>query len=349
MTFKYQTTLLFTLLMITGCSLSAQPQVVIVTSDAPPAERTAIVATAMVATPVAAAPTNIPATPTPTSPPTPTVEPALLLQQGDRLRLNGYYEQAIFAYQEVSQGGDTIPADRRAEALFRQGQSAVLEGLFGEAVAPLTDLINTYPSNPNTPQAYFLRGDAYLGLSQWANAITDFQTYLSLRPGLVDSYAHERIGDAQLALGQRDTAIASYTQAINANRSLVPLLALRERVAQIYISGGQTTEAVAQYDAILAVAQNPGYRAQIEYRAGQAYIQGNLPTEGLARMRRVFDTYPTTSTAYDAMLELDAANINLSDYERGVVAYNYGDYPLAIDAFNDFTTQVPLANVPVDT
>jgi soluble lytic murein transglycosylase len=320
MTFKYQTTLLFTLLMITGCSLSAQPQVVIVTSDAPPAERTAIVATAMVATPVAAAPTNIPATPTPTSPPTPTVEPALLLQQGDRLRLNGYYEQAIFAYQEVSQGGDTVPADRRAEALFRQGQSAVLEGLFGEAVAPLTDLINTYPSNPNTPQAYFLRGDAYLGLSQWANAITDFQTYLSLRPGLVDSYAHERIGDAQLALGQRDTAIASYTQAINANRSLVPLLALRERVAQIYISGGQTTEAVAQYDAILAVAQNPGYRAQIEYRAGQAYIQGNLPTEGLARMRRVFDTYPTTSTAYDAMLELDAANINLSDYERGVVA-----------------------------
>ena len=40
----------------------------------------------------------------------------------------------------------------------------------------------------NQAQAYFLRGDAYLGLSQWNEAIADFQQYLTMRPGLIDSY-----------------------------------------------------------------------------------------------------------------------------------------------------------------
>ncbi|MEM6281920.1 MAG: tetratricopeptide repeat protein [Chloroflexota bacterium] len=342
--------LLYLTMLLTGaCTLAAgEPQVVIVTSDAPPAERTQIAAqiTAQPLTPEQA--TVVPATPVPTQPPTPTVPPDLLLQQGDRLRLNGYYELAIETYSRVLDGGDTVPADSRAEALFRQGQSAVREGLFGDAVAPLTDLILNFPDDGRVPQAYFLRGDAYLGQSQWQAAIDDFTQYVALRPGFVDSYAYERIGDAQLALGERESAIQSYTQAVQASRSLVPLLALRERLAQIYIGAGQVESAVAEYDAILLVAENPGYRADIEYRAGQALLAAGDTEAGLARMRRVFDTYPVTVFAYNAMIELDRAQIDLSEYDRGVVSYNYGDYEGAIEAFNNHTTEVLLSTVPGD-
>lgn len=332
-----------------GCTLSTpEPALVVVTSDAPPEVRTQI-AQALVEQTAQALPSPVlTATPPPppTATPTPTVPPAELLQRADRLRINGYAEQAIAFYAQASVSATETSV--QAEALFRQGQSAVIEGLFEDALAPLTQLIGEYPDSARTPQAYFLRGDAYLGLSRWSEAVQDFETYLQLRPMLLDSYVHERIGDALVALGQRDAALARYELAVQANRSLVPLLALRERLAQIYLSGGQVAEAVAQYDAILAVAQNEAYRATIEYRAGQAFAAGGQQAESLARYQRVFDTYPNTAVAYDAMQQLIVGGADLSAYTRGVVAFNYGDYLGAIDAFNAHTTQVPLANVPPD-
>ncbi|MEL6270277.1 MAG: transglycosylase SLT domain-containing protein, partial [Chloroflexota bacterium] len=65
-------------------------------------------------------------------------------------------------------------------------------------------------------------------------------------------------------------------------------------------------------------------------------------------MRLIFDTYPSTVFAYNAMIELDRAQINLSEYDRGVVSYNYGDYEGAIEAFNNHTTEVLLSTVPGD-
>jgi soluble lytic murein transglycosylase len=333
--------------LASACTLARpEPQIIIVTSDAPPSERTQIASEALLQTLTPDAPPPVPATPTPTLPPTPTVPPDELIRQGDRLRLNGYYELAISTYGEVVNAGGGVPAASRAEALFRQGQSAVREGLFAEAVPPLTTLITDFPDDERIPQAYFLRGDAYLGIADWQTAINDFQQYLALRPGLVDSYAYERIADAQLALGQREQALQNYTLSVQSERSLVPLLALRERLAQIYRGGNQPNEAVAQYDAILGVARNPGYRAEIEFRAAETLLEAGQTELGLARMRTVFNNYPDTAFAYEAMLLLDEAEINLSSLERGRVAYNNQDYPVAIEAFNDHTTEVPLVNVP---
>ena len=116
-------------------------------------------------------------------------------------------------------------------------------------------------------QAHYLRGDAYLGLSQLERRDQPiFRRISALRPGLIDSYAYERIGDAQLALGQTDAALASYGQAADASRGLVPQLALRERVAQVDATAGRSADAVAQYDAILKVAQNAPYRAEHRLR-----------------------------------------------------------------------------------
>lgn len=327
----------------TACTLSAPEQVVVVTSDAPPEVRTQIAQDLLQQTQVALTPSPLPVTDTPTPEPTATIEPAVLLRQGDRLRLNGYYERAVYAYGLVV---EAATGNERAEALFRQGQSAVKEGLFAEAVPPLSQLIAEFPQDTRVSQAHFLRGDAYLGQSMWADAIQDFETYLSLRTGLVDSYVYERMGDAQLALGLRDAAVQNYTLAVQSSRSVVPLLALRERLAQIYLGGGQVLEAIAQYDAILQTAENDAYRAQIEYAAALAYLQGGLNDEAIARLQRVIETYPTQVQAYNALTNLDTLGATVNDYTRGQVAYAYGDYAQAVDAFNRYTTQVPLINVP---
>ena len=98
---------------------------------------------------------------TPTPPPTPTVDPALVLQTADNYLVNGYFENAVTTYQTVL--AQDAPPDYAAPAAFRLGQAAVREGLFNNAVESLTAFITDFPQDQRVPQAYFLRGDAYLG------------------------------------------------------------------------------------------------------------------------------------------------------------------------------------------
>jgi soluble lytic murein transglycosylase len=292
----------------------------------------------------AAATANTPVLPSPI----PFTQPTDALADANQLLEYGYYEEATRTFQNILAQGDQLAPEIRSEAAFKLGQAALREGLFSDAVDSLTLMINLFPQDARTPQAYFLRGDAYLGLSRWSEAIADFQQYLTLRPGLVDSYAYERIADAQLALGQFDAALTSYLQAINANRTLVPLLVLREKLARILIGAGRIADGVAQYDAILEVARNNNYRASIELLEAQALVQAGNLAEGLPHARRVFDNYNDTPSAYTAMQILLANGIAIDGFRRGKTAYNYGDYAGAIAAFNEFSSTVTLDQIPAE-
>jgi soluble lytic murein transglycosylase len=299
-----------------GCNLNSEPpQYVIVTGE--PSQ----------------APTLPPVA---TIPPTATVEPAIILRLGDRYLLNGYFENAAATYGTLVKQDGTAPEDKAAAA-YGLAQSALREGLFSDAVDALNTFIDQFPQDVRHAQAYFLRGDAYLGMSRWSEAIADFQQYLAQRPGLIDSYAYERIGDAQLALGQSEEALASYGKSADASRETVSLLALRERVAQVYATAGRTADAVAQYDAILDVAQNAPYRAVIALRAAQTLVDAGDMQNGLVRMMQVFTGYPDRPEAYQAMKTLLDNDVALDSLAQGKVAYAYGDYQAAIAALNAYT------------
>jgi len=290
--------------------------------------------------------------PTSTQPPSPSPtafqQPTEALAQAERGLLNGQYEQAAQTYQAILAQGAQVDAGIRAQAAFQLGQAALREGLFSQAEAALSQLINDFPQDARRPQAHFLRGDARLGLAQWEGALADFQQYLALRPNLIDSYAYERIADAYLALGQSEAALQAYSAALSAERTLVPLLALREKVAQILLNLGRVDEAVAQYDAILQVARNAPYRASIDYLAAQALKQAGRTQQAIERAQRIFSAYAETRTAYQAMNLLLEANIVLDGFQRGKVAFNYGDYQGAINAFNDYSSSQTLDNIPAE-
>ena len=171
---------------------------------------------------------------------------------------------------------------------------------------------------------------------------------MAIRPGLIDSYVYERVADAQLALGQTDSALDNYNLATQANRSLIPQLVLREKLADIFDGLGRPDDALAQYDAILAVAQNAPYRAQMEYGAAQVLLNNAQTDLGISRMQTVFNTYQGTSTAYLAMQSLLENNIPIDDFLRGKVSFDYGDYEDTIDAFNTYSTEHQLAAIPAE-
>lgn len=326
-------TLLLLVIALSGCNLAGEPEIIYVTATPPPAE---------------AGPTAIPTlTPTPTLPPTPSLPPEVALQTANQALTNGYFEEAVGLYQQIVSSG-LAPAEVNASALFGIGRSALREGLFQESVNALSQFISTYPNDSRFVQAHFLRGDAYMGVSQWQPAMNDFQFYLERRPGLVDSYVQERIGDAMVALGQTEGALTQYAAAAEAGRSLVPALALREKVAQVFAQAGQPQQALAQYEAILAVAQNAPYRAQIEFLVAQTLLESDATDDGLARLELIVSEYPTSPQAYDALQQLQQAGREQDDYVIGQISYYYGDYQNAIDAFNRYTTQRIQANIPAE-
>jgi len=284
----------------------------------------------------------------PTFTPTPDMPPEIALQVANRYWLDGYFENAVYAYQALLERGAEIPAEIRAEAAYGMGRAALREGLFNYAIDPLTLLITEFPNDFRGAQAYFMRGDAYMGLSMWAEAIADYQLYLQIRPNLIDSYVYERIGDAQVNLGQTDQAYASYVRATQTARYASAQAALHERVARLHVARGEIELAVAEYDQILTFAQNDAYRAQVIYWAGEALLNAGDVPRGLIRMTQVFNDYPDTPQAYSAMQILLQNAQTLNNYQRGLVNYFNEQYEDAVTAFNTYTTEAQLADIPAD-
>ncbi len=285
-------------------------------------------------------------TPTPQIVPTPTLPPHVAFADAETALHNGDYEGAV-AYFDVVIAQPDAAADLRASAMYGLGEAALREGLYDQSANALSRFISEYPNDARLPLAMFLRGDAYLGLSQWQPAINDFNAYLNLRPGLIDSYVYERIGDAYLALGQPTPSLDAYAQAAAATREVSSLAALRERVAAGYLNAGQLQQAVAQYDAILADAQNPAYRASIMLQAAQVLINAGDVATGYTRLQQLVNDYPETYAAYQALSTLLGAGLKIDTYQQILIYDANEDYQAEIAAINTYTSELGYATAEV--
>jgi soluble lytic murein transglycosylase len=282
-----------------------------------------------------AQPTAIPTATAPPAPtPTATPLPIEAINQGERDLRNGAWEAATVAFQQVLGDPGATP-DERAEAQLGLAHAQLRSGDFTSAQVTLDSFLIDFPEHPQAAQAFFLRGDAKLGLSDWAGAIADYESYLTLRPDLINSYVHERIADAHLGAGQIPEALEAYEQAADEGRQLVSELQLREKIASIHRSLGNTGGAVAQYQTILSKVENPRYRATISFNLGQTWFE------------EVFMEYPETTEALSALRALLEAERPVDQYQRGLVNYYQGQYDIALQAF--LSHLADLQNVRNDT
>ncbi len=273
-------------------------------------------------------------TPTPVFVPTPTLPTNVVFADAESALHNGDYVTAVSYFQDVL-NRPGAEASLRADATYGLGEAALREGLYSEASYALANFLNEFSDDPRVAHALFLRGDAYLGLGEWGAAIADFETYLRLRPGLIDSYVHERIGDAYLALGQPQRSLDSYAQAATATREASSLAALRERVAAGYLNIGDIDQAIAQYDAILGFAENSFYKASIEWQAAQVLLNAENYASGYTRLQRLVNQYPASWQAYSALGILTNAEVEVDAGQRARIYYFNEDYGSAIDALNN--------------
>ncbi len=276
-------------------------------------------------------PTSSP-TPRPTATPVPTATPLpeVRLQQAAQAVHDGDYDAAIQQYQTM------LGLSRSETAAIELATTQLRAGYLADAIDSFQRFIDQYVTSDRLAEAWFGLGEAYFTQEDWAKSVDAYQKYLDLRPNLITSYVQERIGDANVQLGVLSPAAGAYAAAIASATNTPDAAGLREKLALTYRQLKNYSAALEQYDAILSFAQQPAYRAQVLYQSGQTLIDSGDTEAGYKRFIDLINTYPDRNDAYQALLTLVNAGVEVNEFQRGLVDYYAKQYDASIAAFNRF-------------
>lgn len=276
---------------------------------------------------------------TPTSTPFPTPTPIIRIENGDRSLANGDTENAMLQYRAAFI--DSSDPEIKAAALWGLARAQFTEKRYADTLASLRQLIAEYPASSHLGHAYFLEGRAFYEMERFEEAAAAYQSYLTVRPGVLDSYVQQLRGDALTAAGNYSEALAAYTSAQDAPH-LDDAQALQIKIAQTRAQIGDYAAALSLYDSVAGNTTNDYTRAQMDYRAGQAYLSLNKKDEAYARFRHAVENYPLSYYSYLALVELINANVQVSDLDRGLTDYFAGQYDVALAAFDRYLAANPV-------
>lgn len=315
------------LLMATACDSTPQPV-------APTLVVTNAVTAAAPANPIDPPRPTDTATPVPsptaTTVPTATPQPEVRLLQAAQAVHDGDYDTAIQHYQAL------LGLSRSETAAIELAITQRRAGYDSDALASYERFIEQYAQSDRVAEAWFGLGEIYFAQENWPKAIETYRKYLDLRPNLIASYVQQRIGDAATQQGDLEQAATAYEAAANTATSASDMAGLREKLALTYRLLKNYAAALAQYEQILSFAQQPAYRAQVLYQSGQTLIDSGETDAGYQRFVDLINTYPDRNDAYQALLTLVNAGVEVNEFQRGLVDYYAKQYDAAIAAFERF-------------
>lgn len=127
--------------------------------------------------------------------------------------------------------------------------------------------------DPNTEAAYRLQIQAALAQNAPGQAVLYAQTYLFYFPGSMTAY--RLLGEARLAEGNVDLALAAYNQALNGEDETAETPVLLAARAALFAGQGRAADALADYTRAYDLTDDPAIRAQ---RMIAAYEAGRYAT-----------------------------------------------------------------------
>ena len=228
----------------------------------------------------------------------------------------------------------------RAAALWGLGRVEYAAGNNGKALEDLGNLTKNYPGNLNATRAHFLMGEIYMILERYSEAVKAFSLYVSLRPGVLDSFAQERLGDAYNSSGDYSSAISAFKVAL-ASSHLGDDSSLQIKIARDYELLGDTTTALDIYDSITKSSSTDYIKAQMDLLAGRLHLSLGQTDQAYERFLDAVNNYPLSYDSYSALVELVNNNVPVDDLNRGLTDYFAGQYGYALDAFQRYITTNP--------
>jgi len=270
---------------------------------------------------------------TPTATLTPTPIPAARLDEADRARFNGDWDQAILSYQTVLTGSDQ--PELQSVALLGLGRTHYLAGDFPLAIQTLHSFIEQHPDSPYRSYAHFHLAQAYSAEGNYFDASEQYLQYLTQRSGVVDAYILNLRGDALRSGGDHAGAIIDYRAALQAP-SFLGGLEIEIKTATSHAAVGDFETAIGMYQDIYSRTNNDYTKSLMDLYSGQAYLAMGKTQEAHEVYQDSVNNYPTSSASYQALLTLVESEVPVNELNRGIVDYYAGQYGVALAAFDRY-------------
>jgi soluble lytic murein transglycosylase len=286
-------------------------------------------------------PTSQP-TPSPSPPPTQTPVPTPttmeVLSAAAYSAYIGDWESALREYERAR----SRSSDPEVIAMAQLGiaMTHLRAGDFQVVVEALDDFISNDGGVESGAQAYFLRAMAYEALGDYPAAARDYEAYVEQRPGILDSYAHERAGDVLLLAEDGAAAVSHYQAALQAPRLGEPL-GVSLKLGRALMQAGEWGEAVTVFDGALERAPDSDTKAAANLLAGRALLAMGDQQAGYGRYLDSVDQYPTAYDTYLGLVDLVEAGVPVDDFQRGVVDYYAEAYSPALSALTRVLMRSP--------
>jgi soluble lytic murein transglycosylase len=270
--------------------------------------------------------------------PTPTVVPAVRIQQGDWLMFIGSYVEARQEYESVLQSSSENAV--RAAALLGIGHAEYRLGEYSDAVNTFNAIIEHYTDSEQLAAAYFFLGECFWDLEDYNQAAEAYQFYYSLSPGLLGAFVQERQGDALRTAGRPGEAIDSYEKAIE-DSSDSNVLDLKIKIGRAYVDLEDHDAALSQFLMVYDATTNDYTKAQVNLLAGYSYLALDLPEQAYARFLDSVENYPLSYDAYTGLVILVNDDVPVSVLSRGIVDYYARQYGIALDVLTRYLNENP--------
>lgn len=272
--------------------------------------------------------------PTPTSipTPTPTATPQELIDDGDYALFVGDYQKAYEIFRESLKSNPD--ADIQAKSNLGMGQAHFMQGIYSSALNHLRQAASA--EDPIiAARAHYYLGKTFTQLERYEEALAAYDTYLQLRPGVIDSHVYELMGDLFTTVGDTTQAIDNYETAYQKDPAGgSDSLALK--IAAAYKSQGDLDEALVLYNEIYQGTNNDYTKASVDLLIGRIYLELEEPEQAYAYFQDAVNNFPFTYDSYAALVTLVNDGVPVHEYQRGLINYYMGNYGLAIEAFDRY-------------
>ncbi len=302
--------------LLAACNLSSQETQIVPTDTSPPT---------LIITPL---PT---VTPYPTLPPTPL--PAAQVELGDQAFFNGDWDAALQEYQTALENHPN--PEVQSAALLGLGRTYYQLGDYPAALDVLRRVSAEFPTSPHLPKTQFALAQVYEALDRYPEAAVAYQNYLTLRPGVIDSYIHEWRGDALAASGDYAAAIEAYLTAMTAPR-LNDTIPVEIKIGNSYFTLGDYQTALVAYSDIYTRTTSDYTKASMDYMIGLAHANLGQTDEAYAAYLDAVENFPLSYDTYQGLINLVDAGYAVDEFDRGIVDYYAGQHSLAIAAFDRY-------------
>ncbi|MCI0712942.1 MAG: tetratricopeptide repeat protein [Chloroflexi bacterium] len=196
------------------------------------------------------------------------------------------------------------------EMLFYSAVSNIALENYDGAIDTLTDIIER--DYGKLGEAYMQRGIAELALGETDSAIRDFTQAIQQDETLAEAYY--RRGLAHRDLSNNEDAIADFTRAIELDTTFGAAYYYR---GEIYLNQSDYETAIADFDLAIQFDFDEIYKAYLD--RGFAYSNIGNPDEAIRNYTQAIEAQPDYARAYN---------------NRGIIYFDQGDFERAIENFD---------------